>query len=382
MIILFGATGYTGTLTAHSLARRGVPALLAGRSSEKLVALADELAEEYQVRFSTATADVTDPASVRGLLQSQDDVLVTTVGPFEQWGEPAVSAAIDAGATYIDSTGEPPFIRRIFEQWGPQARGTSSALLTAFGYDYVPGNLAGAVAIERGISQGHQIAKVDVGYFTPTAPGARAGISGGTKASAAGIMLSPSYAWHSGKLVTERPAKRVRSFDVTDPATGRTQELTGLTVGGTEPFGLPRLCPTLTDVDVYLGWAGRRSADLSRFSTVADLAARIPGVRSGLRSAARRVGGSGSTGGPDADARAGVRTLAVAETFDRTGKRLDQVIVDGPSPYDLTGELLAWAAIQADAGAIERTGALAPTDAFGTDGLVAGCASIGMLARA
>lgn len=382
MITLFGATGYTGTLTAHSLARMGARPLLAGRNGDKLAALADELAERYGGDFEFAEADVANPASIRALLTGPQDVLVTTVGPFAQWGEPAVEAAIDAGATYIDSTGEPPFIRAIFEQWGPRARSAGSALLTAFGYDYVPGNLAGAVAIERGLAAGHQIARVDIGYFTPSDPGSSAGISGGTKASAAGIMLEPSYAWHGGRLVTERPAKRVRDFEVTDPDTGGSAQLSALTVGGTEPFGLPNLCPTLTDVDVYLGWAGKRSAMVSHASALTDLAAKVPGVGSVLRAAARRGAGSGSSGGPDAQARAGVHSMAVAETFDRNGARFDQVVVDGPSPYDLTADLLAWAAVEAAAGAITRSGALAPTDAFGVDGLIAGCAQLGMIARA
>ncbi|WIX76832.1 hypothetical protein QRX50_36205 [Amycolatopsis carbonis] len=63
------------------------------------------------------------------------------------YGEPAVRAAITAGAHYLDSTGESQFIRQIFEHYGPGARAAGCALLTAFGYDHVPGNLAGALAL-------------------------------------------------------------------------------------------------------------------------------------------------------------------------------------------------------------------------------------------
>ena len=51
-------------------------------------------------------------------LVGEGDVLVTTVGPFAKWGEPAVRAAITARAAYIDSTGEPAFIRRVFQNHG------------------------------------------------------------------------------------------------------------------------------------------------------------------------------------------------------------------------------------------------------------------------
>ena len=53
-----------------------------------------------------------------------------------------MEAAVDAGAVYLDSAGEPPFIRQVFEEFGPRAEHTGAVLLTAFGYDYVPGNLA------------------------------------------------------------------------------------------------------------------------------------------------------------------------------------------------------------------------------------------------
>src|SRR5689334_11800107 len=135
-IVLFGATGYTGELTARALARRGAATVLAGRNGEALQRLARQLGDA-----DTAVADATDPAAVRRLLQP-GDVLVSTVGPFLRFGEAAVAAAAEVGAHYLDSTGEGPFIRRVFEQHGPVAERSGATLLTAFGYDFVPGNLA------------------------------------------------------------------------------------------------------------------------------------------------------------------------------------------------------------------------------------------------
>src|SRR3954449_6040763 len=115
-IVLFGATGYTGDLTARAMVGRGLRPVLAARSAERLEALAGELGG-----LDTMVADVADPASVRSLVE-RGDVLVTTVGPFARWGRPAVDAAIAAGAHYIDSTGETHFIREIFERFGPGAQ--------------------------------------------------------------------------------------------------------------------------------------------------------------------------------------------------------------------------------------------------------------------
>src|SRR5271170_2697614 len=100
-IVLFGATGYTGRLTAAALVARGCKPLLAARGHEAVRDLARELGG-----LEWSLADVADPASVRALL-NQGDVLISTVGPFARWGDVAVQAAVDAGAHYIDSTGEP-----------------------------------------------------------------------------------------------------------------------------------------------------------------------------------------------------------------------------------------------------------------------------------
>jgi short subunit dehydrogenase-like uncharacterized protein len=141
-IVLFGATGYTGELTARALVARGAAPVLAARNPQRLAALAAELGG-----LQTRLADVTDPSSVAALVRARGDVLVSTVGPFSRWGAPAVEAALARGAHYIDSTGESAFIRRVFEDWGPRAVSAGSALITAFGYDWVPGNLAGALAL-------------------------------------------------------------------------------------------------------------------------------------------------------------------------------------------------------------------------------------------
>ena len=101
-VVLFGATGYTGDLTARAMAKRGMRPVLAARRQDAVEALAAELGG-----LESAVADVADPSSIRALLE-RGDTLVTTVGPFARWGDAALDAAIDAGAHYIDSTGEPP----------------------------------------------------------------------------------------------------------------------------------------------------------------------------------------------------------------------------------------------------------------------------------
>src|SRR3954454_16734605 len=154
-IVLFGATGYTGRLVAESMLRRGVRPVLAARSAGSLAALASELGGGLE----TATADVSRPETVRALVEG-GDVLVSTVRPIAKWREPAVRAALDAGAHYLDSTGESGFIRRVFEELGRSAG--EVALLTAMAFDWVPGNLAGGLALAEA---GDAAVRVDIGYY-------------------------------------------------------------------------------------------------------------------------------------------------------------------------------------------------------------------------
>src|ERR671937_2181339 len=193
-IVVFGATGYTGDLTARALVARGAQPVLAARNAARVEALAAELGG-----LEWALADVERPDSVRALVE-RGDVLVSTVGPFTRWGQPAVQAAVEAGAHYLDSTGEGAFIREVFERHGPAAQAAGCGLMPAFGFDWVPGNLAGALALR---DAGEAATRVEIGYFSP-GTGAD-GMSGGTRASAAGVALSRGFAWHGGRLVDERP---------------------------------------------------------------------------------------------------------------------------------------------------------------------------------
>src|SRR5829696_5770238 len=359
-IVLFGATGYTGRLAAEAMVERGLKPVLAARSRDKLDVLADELGGGLE----TATADVADPPSVRALVES-GDVLVTTVGPFARWGAPAAAAATTAGAHYIDSTGEPPFIREVFERYGAAAKQAGAGMLTALGYDWVPGNLAGALALERA---GELATRVDVGYFITGGGGS---MSGGTKASLVGAISEPAFAYRDGRVHTERGAKQVRRFRV------GSKQLQGVSVGSSEHFTLPRVAPRLREVNAYLGWFGPASRAMQVMSAGTSVAMKLPGVDK-LWSAAGNRFVQGSTGGPDAEARSKSGSHIVAIAYDAAGRPLSEVHVKGVDGYTFTGRMLAWGAERAAAGALKGTGALGPVDAFGLEELVKGCAEAGI----
>ncbi len=358
-IVIFGATGYTGRLTAEALVARGGAPLLAGRSAERLDALAADLGGGLE----TAVADVAESSSVRALVEP-GDVIVATVGPFARYGDAAVEAAIAAGASYLDSTGEPAFIRRVFERYGADAERAGASLVTAFGYDWVPGNLAGALALR---DAGPEATRIDIGYFTH---GGLGGMSGGTRASLMGAMLEPSFVWRRG-IRTERGAARVRGFDVG----GKRQA--AISVGSSEHFALPRIHPDLTEVNAYLGWFGAGSYAMPAVSAVNSGLVRIPGLKGSLERLIERFVPT-SAGGPDAEARAASGSAIVAIAYADGGRELGSVEVRGVNGYTFTGQVLAWGAASALAGGMEEVGALGPASAFGLDRLEAGCAEAGI----
>lgn len=360
-IVLFGATGYTGDLTARALVARGRAPVLAGRTESRVRQLAEALGGlEY------AVADVDRPESVEALV-GRGDVLISTVGPFSRWGGAALGAATKAGAHYLDSTGEPSFIRGVFDTWGPRAKEAGCALLTAMGYDYVPGNVAGALALR---DAGPKATAVDIGYFA-VGPMSAGGVSGGTRASVTGVLLEPGFARRNGVLVSERAGVRYRRF------TAAGKQRPGLSLGGSEHFTLPLLHPGLRDVAVYLGWFGPATPIASVLSRVTGPVISLPPVKKTLR---RGLGAAlkGSTGGPDAETRQRFRTVVVAEARDARGTVLTRAAVEGTNPYDFTGEMLAWAAGQIADGGLQGAGALGPVDAFTLDALYDGVREIGL----
>jgi len=354
-IVLFGATGYTGRLTAEALVRRGAKPVLAGRNADALAALCADLGGGLE----TAIADVAKPETVEALTRD-GGVLVSTVGPFAHYGAPAIEAAIANGVTYLDSTGEPSFIRRVFEEYGPRA---SSALLTAFGYDYVPGNLAAAVALE---AAGDAATRVDVGYFTT----GKGGFSAGTFASLTTVKPE-GFAFRDGAVVDQRGAQHVRAFDVDG------EERDAVSVGASEHFALPRIAPSLREVNAYLGWFGNLSRAVQAGSAVAD---KVPGVEAAMRAFLKAVPKPAPGSGPDEETRKQGGSHVVAVAYDEAGNELATARAVGVDGYTFTAEVLAWGAM--NAASIGKAGALGPVEAYGLDALREGCESAGLTVSA
>ena len=116
---------------------------------------------------------------------------------------------------------------------------------------------------------------------------------------------------------------------------------------------------------------------MQALSLGASLLTRVPGARTGVDALIGRLV-KGSTGGPDAQARARTGSLIVAEAFDAAGTRLAAVRVEGVNGYDFTAAMLAWGAATVARDGLQGVGALGPVDGFGLDALEAGAAEAGI----
>ncbi|MFT4189813.1 MAG: saccharopine dehydrogenase NADP-binding domain-containing protein [Aeromicrobium sp.] len=152
-VVLFGATGFTGGLTAEYLAARlpdGAAWALAGRNRSKLEAVAARLAEERPDAAAPAllTADAADPDSLRVVAESAR-VVITTVGPYLAHGEPLVAACADAGTDYADLTGEPEFVDRMYVRHHDTAVASGARIVHACGFDSIPHDLGALFTVQQ-----------------------------------------------------------------------------------------------------------------------------------------------------------------------------------------------------------------------------------------
>jgi short subunit dehydrogenase-like uncharacterized protein len=187
-IIVYGASGYTGRLVAEYLAQRygvggEVKWAMAGRSAEKLAAVRDEIGAPAETPLVTADAD--DPAQVTALVK-RAKAIVTTVGPYQLYGNGLVAACAAEGTDCLDLSGEPNWMRTVIDAHETTAKRTGARIVHSCGFDSIP--------FELGVYFCEKTAMAKLGGPVPRVKGRvramRGGLSGGTAASGAATMAA------------------------------------------------------------------------------------------------------------------------------------------------------------------------------------------------
>ncbi len=179
MLILFGATGYTGRKAAHYL-HANAPAdlewAIAGRNPAKLNALRDELGPDC--RAESIVADASAPESVDAMV-AQATVVISTAGPFALYGTPLVAACARQGVHYADITGETPWVRDMIDEYHDLAAANGARIVPFCGVDSVPSDI-GSWFVARHINEQLDQGCTEVRCVFKM----KGGVSGGTIASA------------------------------------------------------------------------------------------------------------------------------------------------------------------------------------------------------
>jgi short subunit dehydrogenase-like uncharacterized protein len=199
-VVLYGATGFVGRLTADYLARHPQPdtrVALAGRSAQRLQQVRDELGPRAD-GWGILTADAADETALQDLAR-RTTVVATTVGPYQAYGFPLAQACAEAGTHYADLTGEVLFMRRCAEQLHDRAVASGARIVHACGFDSIPSDL-GVLTLHDRV---RREIDDDMTNTTLAVTGVRGGVSGGTIASMRTQLAEMASDRSLGRIVSD-----------------------------------------------------------------------------------------------------------------------------------------------------------------------------------
>ncbi|KAA0022303.1 saccharopine dehydrogenase family protein [Antrihabitans cavernicola] len=179
-LVLYGATGFVGKLTAQYLVTAAPPKAriaLAGRSLTKLTAVRDELGTAA-ADWALIVADAADQSDVDAMAK-RTKVVVTTVGPYAKYGLPLVQACAYAGTHYADLTGETLFVRDCIDKFHNVALDSGARIVNSCGFDSVPSDLSAYLIYRKSLED--NTGELETTTLVATLKG---GASGGTIDSA------------------------------------------------------------------------------------------------------------------------------------------------------------------------------------------------------
>lgn len=187
-LIVYGASGFTGRLVAEYLSLRygsggEVRWAMAGRDAAKLAAVRDEIGAAASTPL--VIADASDPASIQAMV-GRARAVITTVGPYQLYGEPLVAACAEVGTDYLDLCGEPAWMRLMIDAYEAKAKASGARIVFSCGFDSIP--------FELGVLFAQETATAKLGGPVPRAKGRvrrmRGGFSGGTAASLKATLVA------------------------------------------------------------------------------------------------------------------------------------------------------------------------------------------------
>jgi short subunit dehydrogenase-like uncharacterized protein len=349
-IVVYGATGTTGTLVCHELVSRGAGFAIAGRNRDKLAALAAELGG---VPIRVAAAD--DPAELAAAFAGAT-VIASCAGPFGRVGEPVIAAAIEAGCHYLDTTGEQGFMREAYERYGGAAARRGVAAVSGHAFEVALGDwsaawaaatLAGAAIDGERIADDDPIDELTVSYAIDDPV-----TTDGSRRSYSDIISSPGWVWQGEQWDPAALGAEQRTINF-GPELGGERPAMSFPSG--EVITVPRHVAAKR-VQTYMSltrsrWVGSLARVASRLAPSLYRAGAGPWLDQAL-------GRAGSTGTDP--------SLTSFALIARARRRFNvaQVRIHGHDPYGLTGRLVADALVDLAANPPRITGVVTPAEVW------------------
>ncbi|GAB7095721.1 trans-acting enoyl reductase family protein [Halolamina litorea] len=191
-LVVWGATGFAGRLTAEYLTERYGPSTLSlalgGRDPDRLDSVAADLAARSEWDdLPTVVGDATEPESLGDIARSTR-VVCTTVGPYTRYGTPLVEACVEAGTDYCDLTGEVNWMRETIDRYHDEAVEAGARIVHGCGFDSVPADI-GTLLVQSHALDAFDAPCESVRIYVDDASG---GVSGGTLSSMAEVFEAAS----------------------------------------------------------------------------------------------------------------------------------------------------------------------------------------------
>lgn len=356
-VVVYGASGYTGKQVMWKLAERNIPFVAAGRDGKRLKEQLARVPELKGARYEVAECGL-DEKKLTALFQGKKAVY-NLVGPFMQLSEPVVKAALAAGVHYLDSTGEPDWMRFIRDKYGAKFAKKELVLAPACSWMWTIGGIAAEIALET-----PGIDSLDLTYL------ADSNTSVASTMSFFRMLVKPQLYIKNNELVAWPPAT---SFPVAIP--GMSRILPSLPWGGgAEPvwyegdprvrncsvlvaFNRPEMMQAIVDLLIDFEKKHKNVSDAKREQLTNELGLSL-------------VSTEPEREDPDAN-----RSLVICHARGRTSGVT--VVMRGYAPYAQTAIFAAYGLQTLLAGRHKGVGFIPPAKAFGARQLLAAIADDG-----
>jgi len=191
--VIYGATGFTGKLVVEYAINQynnnnEISWAIAGRNNEKL----EHIQEKYNLPsyIGKIIVDSNDQNSIDEMV-SQTKCVLTTVGPYQLYGEKIIKTCVSSGTDYVDLCGEPGFMHKIISECSAEAKETGARIVFSCGFDSIPFDLGVLFVQEEALSKLNKYASSVRGRVRDMNGEFSGGTAASMKATMAALQSNP-----------------------------------------------------------------------------------------------------------------------------------------------------------------------------------------------